>query len=121
MAADVDISVFSPNTIGFLNLVMLVHAKGLSPEIFMQLMRYTPSPGFEKELMDDLLHKRNLHVVEELRSRLDKSEEFIVPWGAAHMPGIASEIEKLGFRLEKTQDFTVLLFRRAERETKPSK
>ena len=121
VAADVDISVFSPNTIGFLNLVMLVHAKGLSPEIFMQLMRYTPSPGFEKELMDDLLHKRNLHVVEELRSRLDKSEEFIVPWGAAHMPGIASEIEKLGFRLEKTQDFTVLLFRRAERETKPSK
>ena len=109
--ADVDVSVFATNTLGFLNLVMMVHAKGFRPDIAMQLIQFTPAPGFEQELLDDLLHKRNRHVVEALRSRLEDSEEFIVPWGAAHMPGIAKEIEKLGFRLKESRDFTVLRFR----------
>jgi len=111
VAADVDVGEFTPKTIGFLNLVMMVHAKGLRPDIVMQLIQFAPAPGFEQELLDDLLHKRNRHVVEELRSRLEDSGEFIVPWGAAHMPGIAQEIEKLGFRMKETQDFTVLRFR----------
>ena len=119
VVADVDVSEFTPNTLGFLNLVMMVHAKGLQPEIVMQLVQFAPAPGFEQELLDDLLNKRNRHVVEELRSRLEDSEEFIVPWGAAHMPGIAKEIEKLGFRKGETQDFTVLRFRSAGKSTKP--
>ncbi len=114
VAADVDISIFSTNTIGLLNLVMMVHAKGLRPEFVFQLLRFTPAPGFEKELFRDLLHKRNLHVVAELRTRLEESEQFIVPWGAAHMPGIAREIEKLGFRVDETRDYTVLRFRPTE-------
>ncbi|HEX5219173.1 MAG TPA: hypothetical protein VFZ59_06365 [Verrucomicrobiae bacterium] len=108
--ADVDVSVFRPGTLGFLNLVMMVHSKGPRPDVVLQLMRYTPAPGFEQELLDDLLHKRNQHVIETLRSRLDDSEQFIVPWGAAHMPGIAQEIQKLGFRVAETRDFTVIHF-----------
>ena len=111
VAADVDVGEFTPNTIGFLNLVMRVHAKGLTPEILIELMQFTPPPGFERQLLDDLLHKRNLHVVEELQARLADSDDFIIPWGAAHMPGIAKEIQKIGFRLEEKQDFTVLQFR----------
>lgn len=110
--ADVDISVFHTNTIGLLNLVMLVHAKGPRPDIVLQLLQSTPEPGFEKQLFDDLLHRRNLHVIAELRERLESAEEFVLPWGAAHMPGIAGEIEKLGFRAVETRDFTVLRFRR---------
>jgi len=118
--ADVDIADFTTNTIGFLNLTMLVHARGLKPEILLQLMQFTPTPGFEQELLDDLVHKRNRHVVEELRSRLAESEQFVVPWGAAHMPGIAEEIQKLGFRLDETRDFTVLRFRAGKSQTKDS-
>jgi len=114
VAADVDVSVFSPRTLGFLNLVMMVHSKGLRPDIVMQLIQFTPAPGFEQELLDDLLHKRNRHVVEELRSRLTESDQFVVPWGAAHMPGIAKEIQTLGFRLNETKNFTVLHFRSAK-------
>jgi hypothetical protein len=118
VAADVDISEFTPNTIGFLNLVMLVHAKGLQPDLVIQLIQFTPAPGFERELLDDLLHKRNQHVVAELRARLAEADEFVVPWGAAHMPGIAKEIEQLGFRVKETQDFTVLRFWSGGKESK---
>jgi len=116
--ADVDVEQFTTNTIGFLNLIMLVHSKGLNAELLMQLIQFSPAPGFEQELIDDLLRKRNRHVVEELRSRLSQSEMFVVPWGAAHMPEIAREIQKLGFRLDETRDFTVIRFRSAGEQNK---
>jgi TraB/PrgY/gumN family len=116
--ADVDVEQFTTNTIGFLNLIMLVHSKGLNAEILMQIVQYSPSPGFEQELFDDLLRKRNRHLVEELRSRLSQSEQFVVPWGAAHMPGIEREIQKLGFRLDETRDFTAIRFRSAGKQSK---
>jgi len=115
--ADVDIKEFTTNTIGLLNLVMLVHSKGLDPTLLLQLIQFSPPPGFEQELFDDLLGKRNRHLVEELRSRLAQSEKFVVPWGAAHMPGIAREIQKLGFRLDETRDFTAIRFRPAGKQS----
>ena len=114
--ADVDVKQFTTNTIGFLNLIMLVHAKGLNPAILMKVIQFSPSPDFEQQLFDDLLRKRNRHLVEELRSRLSQSEKFVVPWGAAHMPEIAREIQKLGFRLEETRDFTAIRFRLADKQ-----
>jgi len=116
--ADVDVEQFTTNTIGFLNLILLVHSKGLNAGILMQLIQFSPAPGLEQELIDDLLGKRNRHLVEELRSRLSQSEKFVVPWGAAHMPGIAQEIQKLGFRLEETRDFTAIRFRSAGKQSK---
>jgi hypothetical protein len=116
--ADVDIKEFTTNPIGLLNLVMLVHSKGLDPALLLQVIQFSPPPGFEQELFDDLLGKRNRHLVEELRSRLAQSEKFVVPWGAAHMPGIAREIQKLGFRLDETRDFTAIRFRPAGKQGK---
>ena len=34
-----------------------------------------------------------------------------MPWGVAHMPGIAKEIQKAGFRLEETKEYVVIRFR----------
>jgi hypothetical protein len=48
--------------------------------------------------------------LEELQARLSQSEIFVVPWGAAHMPGIAREIQKSGFRLVETQDYVAIQF-----------
>jgi len=45
-------------------------ARDLDPAILLQMIQFSPSPGFEQELIDDLLRKRNRHLVEELRSRL---------------------------------------------------
>lgn len=109
--ADVDIGIFSKETIGFLNLVMLVHAKGVNPEILQQLMLYQPPPNFEAQLFDDLLGKRNEHLLGEIQSHLAQSDNLMIPWGAAHMPGIARGIQKSGFHLDQTREYMVIRFR----------
>jgi hypothetical protein len=110
--ADVDVEVFTTSTIGLLNLVMLIHAKGVDAEAVLKLMQFSP-PHFEEQLFDDLLRKRNRHLLGEIRARLSEADLIIVPWGVAHMPEIAREIQKLGFRLEETQDLTVIRLRSA--------
>jgi hypothetical protein len=108
--ADVDIAQFATNTIDFLNLVTLVHVNGLKPQTVLELMRYSPPPHFEDQLLEDLLRKRNRQVVAEIQARLPQAEHFTVPWGAAHMPGIAQEIQKLGFHLVETRDHVAIRF-----------
>ncbi|MBP9903705.1 MAG: hypothetical protein KBH45_19805 [Verrucomicrobia bacterium] len=109
VSADVDVAEFSPNTIGFLNLVMLLHSQGMKAETVLQVMQFSP-PHFEVQLFDDLLRKRNRRVLEEIRTRLSVSDSLIIPWGAAHMPEIAREIQKSGFRLQETQDYVAIRF-----------
>lgn len=109
VAADVDISEFSPATLELLKTAMLIHAKGVTAETLPILMKPT-TPGLEKQLMDDILTKRNRHLLEVIRERLPTSENIIVPWGAAHMPEIAREILKEGFRVTETEDFMAIRF-----------
>jgi hypothetical protein len=108
--ADVDVGVFSSETIHFLNLIMLFHAKGMTAENISKLSQFTPPPGFERQLFDDLLVKRNEHLLGEIRSHLETSDNIMVPWGVAHMPGLAREIEKAGFHLSETRDLLVIPF-----------
>jgi hypothetical protein len=113
--ADVDVGVFSRETIDFLNLIMLFHSRGMTSENVTRLMQYTPPPGFEKQLFDDLLTKRNEHLLGEIRANLQTSDNIMVPWGVAHMPGLAREIQKAGFHLSETRDYVVIPFgKRAE-------
>jgi len=108
--ADVDVEQFATNTIDFMNLVMLLHARGVNAGNVLKLMQYSPPPDFYEQLLDDLLRKRNQHLMKQIQSRLEESENLIVPWGAAHMPEIAREIQKSGFRLDETQDYKVISF-----------
>ena len=109
--ADVDVGQFSADTIGLLNLVSLVHAKGLNAETVLKLMQYSPPPHFEEQLFDDLLTKRNQHVLEVIEAELPQSENIMVPWGVAHMPEIAKEIQKSGFCLAESQEYKIINFR----------
>jgi hypothetical protein len=108
--ADVDVNVFSRQTIDFLNLIMLFHSKGMTPENLSKFLQYTPPPGFEKQLFDDLLVKRNDHLLGEIRTNLQTSDNIMVPWGVAHMPGLAREIQKDGFHLSETRNIVVIPF-----------
>jgi hypothetical protein len=110
--ADVDVAEFTSNTIAGLNLVMLIHSRGMNAETMMKLMQFSP-PHFEEQLFDDLLRKRNRRLLEEIHARLLQSENIIVPWGAAHMPEIAREIQKAGFRLDETREYVAIRFRSA--------
>lgn len=115
--ADVDVAQFTSNTLAGLNLVMLIHARGMTPETIIKLMQFSP-PHFEEQLFDDLLRKRNRHLLGEIQSRLLQSENLIVPWGAAHMPEIAQEIQKAGFRVDETQEYVAIRFRATGSQSK---
>ena len=121
MWADVDVEQFATNTIGLLNLVTLIHSKGVNIETVAKLLRFSPPPHYEEQLMDDLLRKRNRRLLEELHARLPQSDHIIVPWGVAHMPGIAEDIQKAGFRLDETRAYTVIRFRSAGNTTKSTR
>ena len=109
--ADVDVEQFGTNTIDLLNLVMLFHSRGVNAGTLLEMMKYSPPPHFEEQLMDDLLRKRNRRLLEEIHSRLSQSEHLVVPWGVAHMPELAKEIQKSGFRLEDSREYVVIRFR----------
>ena len=115
--ADVDVAQFTANTLAGLNLVMLIHARGMTPETMIKLMQFSP-PHFEEQLFDDLLRKRNRHLMGEIQTRLLQAENLIVPWGAAHMPEIAQEIQKAGFRVDETQEYVAIRFRAAGNKSK---
>lgn len=109
VAADIDMSDFSPETIDLLKTSMLLHSKGITSETLPILMKPTP-PGLEKRLMEDILEKRNVHLLKVLHERLPSSKHIIVPWGAAHMPGISREIEKSGFKAISAQPYMAIRF-----------
>ncbi len=108
--ADIDVAQFKNTTMDFLNLVMLIHSKGLSVPNLMLLMQYPQPPDFERQLFNDLVNKRNQHLVEVVQEQLGQENNLIVPWGAAHMPGIAREIMKSGFRLVDTREYVAIRF-----------
>ena len=112
VSADVDVEQFAPSTIGLLNLTMLFHTRGVNAGNVLMLMQYSPPPHFEDQLFEDLLRKRNRRLLEELQARLPQTENIIVPWGAAHIPEIAKEIQKSGFRLDETREYVVIRFGR---------
>ena len=116
--ADVDVEQFTPDTIDFLNLVTLLHSKGVNVENLLKLAQYSPPPHFEEQLIDDLLRKRNRRLMEEIHARLSQTENIIVPWGAAHMPEIAKEIQKAGFLLDETREYVAIRFRSAGNKIK---
>jgi hypothetical protein len=108
--ADVDVEQFATNTIAFLNLVMLLHSKGVNAENLLKILQYSPPPHFEEQLFNDLLRKRNRRLLQEIHDRLSDSDNLIVPWGAAHMPEIAEQIQKSGFHLKETREYVAIRF-----------
>lgn len=121
--ADIDIGDFSKSTIDFLNMATMFHTRGLDPETVTKMMTYKPPPGLETQLVEELLIKRNQHLMGEIKSHLKESDHLVVPWGAAHIPGIAREIQGLGFHATESQRYVVIRFggKRGTGKTEPQK
>jgi hypothetical protein len=121
--ADIDVSQFTTNTLDLLNVVTLIHSRGLDATTLQTLMQFSFAPDLQHYLFDDLLKKRNRHLLEQIQSHLPETEHLVVPWGVAHMPEIAREIQKFGFNLEATKEYEVIRFhgiRHPLAEPKPS-
>jgi hypothetical protein len=109
--ADVDVRDFSSNTIAVLNMVALFHSQGLNARTLSLLLQTSSlDDAQQRQLFDDLLLKRNQHVLNEFFTRLPSSDNFVIPWGAAHMVGLAEEIQKAGFHLVGTRDYVSIRF-----------
>ena len=108
--ADVDLEEFSKESIEFLNLATLIHSRGFRPEVLLELIQKSQNPLLTEQLWEDLLTLRNAHLLKEIQAELPRSDMIVVPWGAAHMRGIAEEIQKSGFHLSETQEYTVVKF-----------
>jgi hypothetical protein len=109
--ADIDVGEFSESTIDLLNIATLLHSKGWNVKILLELIQKGQNPVVVEQLQEDLLTKRNQHLLKEIETALQDSEHIVVPWGAGHMPGIAREIQKSGFVLGESQEYTVFNFR----------
>jgi hypothetical protein len=110
VSADVDVAQFAGSTIDFLNVVMRIHSQGLNMRTLLELLQYSPPPQAQERLLEDLLTKRNQHLLGELETRLGQSENIIIPWGAAHIPEIARAIQKSGFRLAESHEYMAVGF-----------
>ena len=111
LQADVDVEQFSEGSIAFLNLVSLIYSEGWRAEHILNLIQESKRPLFVEQIMDDLLTKREANLLKGIEAELSGSEVIVVPWGAAHMRGIAKGIQKSGFRVADTQEHQVVHFR----------
>lgn len=109
--ADVDVEQFSKESIEFLNVATLIHTQGLTLEVLRELIQKSQDPRLTKQLWEDLLIRRNEHLLKEIQAELLQSETIVVPWGAAHMRGIAEGIQESGFQPANAQEYVVLHYR----------
>lgn len=109
VAADVDIGQFSKVTLECLKKTMVIHTKGINAETLPLLMQASPE-DLPQKLFYDLLTRRNEHLLTVFEERLHQSDHLIIPWGAAHMPGISAGVLKAGFHLQETKDYVAIRF-----------
>lgn len=107
--ADMDLGQFSKPTLDAVKRAMAFHAQGLNAASLLQLMQATPE-DLPKQMFDDLLTRRNEHLLAVFNERLLTSDHIIIPWGAAHMPGISEGVLKAGFRLQDTEEYVAIRF-----------
>ncbi len=111
LPCDADISEFAPRTQTFLTLAgKLLQIQSLAPEDLPPLLASLQSfqDADLKILVNDILEVRNAKVLGSLPLALEKYEHVAIPWGAAHMPGIEREIQKLSARRVATRKVEVL-------------
>jgi len=91
--ADVDVDTFHPQTIAFVLTVMSLFQAEDWPA-FLKKYRESSGPlsneGAQKQVIDDILHSRNDHLVGEIQTSLKEYRRVIIPWGALHLTGVES-------------------------------
>jgi hypothetical protein len=98
--ADVDISSFHPKTVAAIGEIGDVLSSKTFEEALQKLNK--PNSVLADEaavdaVWNDILESRNTHLLAEMQEALKTHKTVVVPWGAAHMPGIQKEIEAWGF------------------------
>lgn len=109
IVADLDASEFDPKTRKYLNKM----AKKLETESFFQFIIDPQTASSSAEIMTwtvDILDRRNMKVLADLKENESKFDRFYIPWGALHMPDIERAIVNQGYKLSETKQRSVISF-----------
>lgn len=105
---DADLSEFSESTLLALNTVTLAMKYFEDQEA---MSAYTTLSGFHPDLPQlkrDLLDLRNRKVFTAIQESLPRFDHILVPWGAAHMPGIEESLLQHQFQKVSTRRLAVV-------------
>jgi len=96
--ADLDASDFSPDTIAALERIRAVWASSTPLVAFAELvLDAEQEPELWASLVEDVLDRRNEHLVAQIDESLGEYERIVVPWGALHLPVIEAAVFDRGF------------------------
>ena len=111
--ADLDISALQPQTLALVEaLAQLLSSKSVQ-EVLTHLQDKASPLNNEAAMqaaMVDLIQTRNSHLLTSLQTALATSNLVIVPWGAAHLPDLQKDLEKMGFKLVNEKARQALAF-----------
>jgi hypothetical protein len=111
--ADVDLAVFSQESIDFLDATAAVLTREDLAAAFAEFQAFLDDADLQtwQRIEEDVLHKRNRVLIEALDESLDDYQRIIVPWGALHLPEVEAAVLARGFEPGVTRHH--LLFRYA--------
>jgi uncharacterized protein YbaP (TraB family) len=94
------VGTFHPKTIAFVLAVMSLFQAEDWPAF---LKKFSESSGplndesAQHQVIQDILHARNDHLVAEIQASLKAYRRIIIPWGALHLTGIESWLRQNHF------------------------
>jgi hypothetical protein len=114
---DVDINEFSPGTIDYLRTCAAISRHWSSGKRMLALQAYASASQPDLDLLwKDLLDMRNQRVTACITDCLQTYDTIVIPWGAAHMPGIQRAILKWGATMTEHRRVPVWDFSSHEQE-----
>ena len=113
--ADVDYADFSPEVREMIRAVAEFvahpdrdHYRAFQQEWYRLL---SADPGLQERFFDEVLVRRNAHVLKEADAALPEVQRVVLPWGAMHMPGLEKGVLSRGFRASETSRFDAIRYR----------
>lgn len=99
LRADVDVSDFSDVTLRFLGDIGELYASASLGEALsrFQALSNNYSEDDIKTVFDDILVRRNAHLLEAFDANAASHDAVIIPWGALHMPGLEAALTARGY------------------------
>jgi hypothetical protein len=104
MNADIDLNEFAPGTVELLEDVGDLYRGDDFIRGFLEVYeQMRADPELSADFTEDIIGRRNRSVVAHINDFKKEYREIVVPWGALHLPGIATAIEEMGFVLRSTR------------------
>jgi hypothetical protein len=104
--ADLDVSEFRPSTLELLRLAFALVAEPEDAALRAELEALLARPDARdawREFVDDVLTKRNAHVLARIDAALARRPRVVVPWGVLHLAEIEAGLLERGFTLASSE------------------